>query len=157
MALNSRSSIDPRWVYHNRNVGYGLQLADITIFSSNASSKVYDAATNTWSGDNNIIWVGKARIQSVSNSTSTNLVDSNYNPTTVQHLQFQISEGRNKVTGVTAIPDLRPGDKVIVNDNPVDAQMTKFVFVISNMLQNSNPWERTFVCNVDTELDPTEV
>jgi len=157
MALNSRSSIDPRWVYHNRNVGYGLQLADIKIFSSNVSTKVYDAVTNTWTGSDSIIWLGKARIQSVSNSTSTNLADSAYNPTTVQHLQFQISEGRNKVTGVTAIPDLRPGDKVVVTNNPVDAQMTKFTFTISNVLQNSNPWERTFVCSIDTELDPTVV
>jgi len=157
MALNSRTSVDPRWVYHNRNVGYGLQFADVQIYSEDVTNKVYDPASNTWTGGNTVLYVGKARLQSISNSTSTNLADSNYNPTTVQHISVQISYGHNQVIGNTEIPDLRPGMKLIVTSNPVDSQMTKFVFTISNVLKNSNPWERSFTCSVDDELDRSEV
>ena len=149
MALNSRSSIDPRWVYHNRRVGYGLQVAQISLYHPDTDTKTYNATTNTWTGTSTPVWSGNARIQSIGNANSTNIADSTYNPTTVQSVRFQIPFP----VGADLV-DIRPNDKVIITNSPYDATLTKFVYIVTNIINSSNPWERTFMCRVDTEIDP---
>jgi len=156
LGLNARGPIDPRWPYHNRGVVYGLQLAQIEIYTALGDADTYNPTTNSWSGSTTTIWKGKARIQpsGISSTTST-VVGQEYNPTTEQHLTVQISFGRNQVAGNTNVPDIRPNQRMRVTSSPVDGQLTKFIYIITNVLNSSNPWERTFACKVDIELNPT--
>ena len=149
--------MDPRWPYHNRGVVYGLQLAQIEIYSALGTSDTYNPTTNAWTATTDTLWKGKARIQPKGGANSTNVLNSSFDPTTSESILVQISFGRNEVTGVTAVPDLRPNDRMRVTASPVDDQLTKFLYVITNVLNSSNPWERSFMCRVDVEIDPTVI
>lgn len=153
MALNSRSSIDPRWLTHNRSVGYGLQLAQVEIYNPASGSQEYDATTNTWTGSKTTIYTGPARVQPISNAGDAG---DTYNPTLFQNVRVEIPYGKNTLAGTSGeLPDIRPNDRIIVTSSPYNSVLTKFVFSVIGVMNSSNAWERTLLCRVDTELDPT--
>lgn len=154
MALNSRGSIDPRWLTHNAPVGYGLQLATIEVYSA-ATTSDYDATTNTWSGEKTVIYSGRARVQPIN---AVNETGDTFNPTYIKMVRVQLPYFKNDAAGASGdMPDIRPNHKMIVTASPYNSALTKFIFIVQDVLNSSNSWERTLVCRVDTELDPTEV
>lgn len=153
MALNSRGSVDPRWLTHNRGVVRALQLADVEISTANGASQDYDAATGTWDATSNVIFTGRARVQPV-NAVSE--VGDTYNPTSLKTVRVQIGYNENTVEGSTGlVPDIRPNDRLRVTACATNESLTKFIYVVTDVLNSSNAWERTLLCKVDTELDPT--
>lgn len=153
MALNSRSAIHPKWPTHNRPVGYGLMLASVQIYNPASISQEYDPETNTWSGTTTPLYEGKARIQPVN---AVNEVNDAYNPTFIKTVRVQIAYNKNTLEGGTnPMPDIRPNDRMLVTDAPYNETLEKFVYVVTDVLNSSNSWERTLLCRVDTELDPT--
>lgn len=148
MALNSRGSVDPRWLTHNRGVLSALQIATVTIYNPNSGSKEYDATENAWTGSSTTKYSGKARIQPV-NSVSE--VADNYNPTFIKTVRVQIPAA----TSTSA--DIRPNDRMRVNACANNPELRGFIYIVTDVLNSSNAWERTILCKVDTELDPTEV
>jgi len=153
LALNSRGSIDPRWLTHNRSVGYGLQLAQIEIYNPASGEQTYDPTTNTWSGSKTTTYTGPARVQPISNAGDAG---DTYNPTLFQNVRIEIPYGKNTLSGTAGeVPDVRPNDRVIVTSSPYNSVLTKFVFTVIGVMNSSNAWERTLLCRVDTELDPT--
>lgn len=155
MALNTRGSVDPRWLYHNNNVGRALELATIEIFSSSNSGRTYNPTTNTWSGGATGLYTGRAKIQQTTSVTETS-TSMQYNPTTLQTVRITISEGRNTLSGSNGVvPDIRPNDKIRVTAATYNDDLVKFIFVVTGVLNSSHAWEKTLLCKVDTELDPT--
>ena len=153
MALNTRGSIDPRWLTHNRGVLRALQLADVEIYSPGDTSNAYDAATNTWTSTATEVYTGRARVQAVN---AANESGNNFNPSFTKTVRVQISYNKNEITGATeAMPDIRPNHKMRITAAPYDETLTKFIYVVTDVLNSSNSWERTLLCKVDTELDPT--
>lgn len=153
MALNSRGSVDPRWLTHNRGVLRALQLADVEIYSPSSDSQAYDATTNTWTSSATEVYTGRARIQSVN---AVNESGDNFNPSFFKTVRVQISYNKNELAGATeAMPDIRPNHKMRVTSSPYNETLTKFIYVVTDVLNSSNAWERTLLCKVDTELDPT--
>jgi len=156
LALNSRGSIDPRWLWHNRGVLRALELAKVDIYEPTTATQVYNPTTNTWTVTNPPVWTGYARIQPV--MTSGNEGD-DYNPSLFQNVKIQLSNGRNEVSGSNGdIPDIRPNYQVRVVGNALDngtnGNVSAFVYVVTSVLNSSNAWERTLMCRVDVELDP---
>ena len=151
MALNSRGSIDPRWLTHNRSVLYGLQLASVEIFNPASGSQTYNAETNTWTGTTTSLYTGRARIQTVNAVSETT---DTYNPTFIKTVRVQISYDKNELED-GLMPDIRPNDKMLVTSAPYNPSLEKFIYVVFDVLNSSNAWERTLLCRVDTELDPT--
>lgn len=153
MALNSRSSIDSRWLTHNRSVGYGLQLAQVEVYNPDSTNQTYDATTNTWSGSKIVTYTGPARVQPISNAGDAG---DTYNPTLFQNVKVELPYGKNTLAGSNGVlPDFRPNDRLIVTSSPYNSVLTKFVFSVVGVMNSSNAWERTLLCRVDTELDPT--
>lgn len=148
MALNSRGSIDPRWLTHNRGVLSALQLATVTIFNSQSSLKEYDPEANSWTGSSTTKYTGAARIQPV-NSVSE--VSDNYNPTFIKTVRVQIK------AATSSSADIRPNDRMRVTACANNPELMGFIYIVTDVLNSSNAWERTLLCKVDTELDPTEV
>ena len=154
MALNSRGSVDPRWIFHNRNVGLALHLAEVEIYNPANGSQEYDAETNTWTGSKVSKWVGRARVQPIGASGDAGDV---YNPTLFQNVKVQLAYGHNELAGSDgAMPDFRPNDRMIVTSAQFNPDLEKFIFVVTGVLNSSNPWEKTLLLRADTELDPTE-
>ena len=155
MALNARGSIDPRWIYHNRNAVRALELAQVEIYSPSTDAQTYDPITNTWTGSKTAIYEGRARVQP---TTTPSDLASDYNPTTLKMVRVQISYGRNEIVGATEeMPGIRPNDQMLVTSAPYNPSLEKFIYTVVDVLNSSNAWERTLLCRVDTELDPTEV
>lgn len=153
MALNSRGAVDPRWLTHNQAVGYALQLATVEVYNPATADQEYDPETNTWTGTRTTLYTGPARIQPVASVTETTL---EYNPTTIQNVRVILPYGKNTLTGSEGeIPDIRPNDRLLVTDSPYNTNLEKFIYVVIGVLNSSNAWERTLLCRVDTELDPT--
>jgi hypothetical protein len=50
--------------------------------------------------------------------------------------------------------DIRPGNYIIVSSSPASDQLTKFVYIVRSVINSSNAWQRTLVCDVDMESDP---
>jgi multidrug resistance efflux pump len=70
------------------------------------------------------------------------------NDTFVRQVQVQINFTNNQIA------DIRPGDYMQVSASPYDATLTKFVYVVRSVINSSNPWQRTLICEVDMESDP---
>lgn len=155
MALNSRGSIDPRWIYHNRNAVRALELAEVEIYNPATGSQTYNPVTNDFTGSKTAIYTGRARIQPTTAATD---LASDYNPTALKMVRVQVSYGRNELVGATEeMPDIRPNDRMIVTSAPYNTSLEKFLYTVMDVLNSSNSWERTLVCRVDSELDPTEI
>lgn len=148
MALNSRGSVDPRWLTHNRGVIRALQLATVTIFNPASGSQVYDVEENSWSGTTTSKYTGRARIQQLN---TVNETSENYNPTFIKTVRVQI----DAATPTSA--DIRPNDRMRVTACDSNPALKKFIYIVTDVINSSNPWERTLLCKIDTELDPTEV
>ncbi len=152
MTLNSRPAMDPRWSYHHRAVARAFQLCSITIYNEQLASRTYNPLTNAWSTGEVAIWSGKARIQPKNTAADRNLVGNN---TFVQQVEIQIDFAGNTVAGSNgAMVDIRPGAYIIVSGSPIDPMLTKFIYVVKSVINSSNPWQRTLVCEVDMEADP---
>ena len=153
MALNSRGAVDPRWLTHNQSVGYALQLATVDIYNPASGDQEYNAESNTWTGTTTPLYTGPARIQPVASVTETTL---EYNPTTIQNVRVILPYGKNTIEDSEGIvPDIRPNDRMRVTASPYNTNLEKFIYVVIGVLNSSNAWERTLLCRVDTELDPT--
>jgi len=152
MALNGRPTIDSRWFFHHRAVARAFQLCSITIYNEVLSSRTYNATTNTWDTSETAVWAGKARIQPNTGSTTPNAVG---NATSAHQVTMQLDFKGNTLTGSNgAMTDIRPGNYIIVTDSPVDEQLKKFIYIVRSVINSSNPWQRTIVCDVDMESDP---
>lgn len=152
MSLNSRSALDPRWAYHHRGVNSAFQLCDVTIYNEQLATRTYNATTNSWGTGETAIWTGKARIQPKNVASDRNLVGNN---TFVQQVQVDIDFDGNTITGSNgAMVDIRPGAYIIVSASPIDPMLTKFIYIVKSVVNSSNPWQRTLMCEVDMEADP---
>jgi hypothetical protein len=128
-------------------------LASVQIFNPASGSQEYDAETNTWTGTTTALYEGMARIQPV-NAVSE--VADSYNPTYLKTVRVQIAYNKNQLEDSEGImPDIRPNDRMSVISAPYNPTLEKFVYVVTDVLNSSNAWERTLVCRVDSELDPT--
>lgn len=148
MALNTRGSVDPRWLTHSSGVLRALQLAEVTIYNSGGTAPTYNATTNEWTSTANELFVGRARIQPVN---SVNELSDSYNPTFIKTVRVQIPAITADETAI------RPNDRMRVTACDSNPALTNFIYIVTDVLNSSNAWERTLLCKVDTELDPNEV
>jgi len=145
LALNKRPTLDPRWVFHHRNVSSSFQICDVNIYNQNLATRAYNATTNTWDTSSTIIWSGKARIQPTKiSSERTVKTDSTFVRQVLVQIDFNGTE----------IADIRPGHYLEISNSPYDATLTNFVYVVRTIMGSSNPWQRTLTCEVDMEADP---
>lgn len=158
MALNSRPAIDPRWYTHNRAIERSLELCTIEIYNPASADSVYDPDTNTWSDSSVVLWEGKARIQPRSASVRLGSMGSVYtaiDPGASQIMEVHIGLKENQLLGSNgAMPDLRPGHRLLVTDSPIDEALVNFEFVLRSVLNSSNPWHRVLLCEVNQDLNP---
>ena len=158
MALNSRSSIDPRWFTHNRRIEQSLELCSIEIYNPASANSTYDPDTNTWSESSVLLWTGKARIQPRSSTVRLGNMGTVYtavDPGASQIMEVHIGLKENQLAGSAgAMPDLRPGHRMLVKTSPIDTSLLNFEFVLRSVLNSSNPWHRVLLCEVNQELNP---
>jgi hypothetical protein len=128
-------------------------LASVQIYNPASGSQEYDAEENTWTGTTTPLYEGPARIQPIN---AVNEVNDAYNPTFIKTVRVQIAYNKNELEAATGLmPDIRPNDRMSVISARFNPTLEKFVYVVTDVMNSSNAWERTLICRVDSELDPT--
>lgn len=141
MNVNGRSSLDPRWVDHNRSVVRGFMIADIKIvrLDPNGPKPVWNPATKSWTKTVASVWEGKARVQPFGimgdmvvgqDTTSRRLVN------------VQVDD---KETGVQV------DDTLYIVNCPTAPELETYALEVRGSVMSSNAWVTTIVCEADTK------
>lgn len=102
----------------------------------------WDEATNTpITAPDVVLYTGKARVQPI---RSANQKAVPTNSTSVQTVLFSIPIAVKSLA-------LKLHYQVRVIDSPLNPTLTSYVYVLSEVLDSSNPLEKTFYCTVDLE------
>lgn len=118
--------------------------AFVQIYNPDVSEREFDYATGTWAEEVvDELYSGKARVQPIRGTSSVN---QNANDTTVQSvlISIPIDIGKNL--------DLRTYHRARVIDCELNPTIEKYVYVMQEVVDSSNPLERTFVFRVNQEM-----
>lgn len=131
------------WVEALAPVAESGMTATIRIYELDGEP-TYDPDTGQYTTPEIEHYVGKSRVQPL-RSVRTALLPGN--DTGVQSVQFQIpiEDGKDF--------DLRPRMKVLVTACVLNPVLTAYAYQIQEIVDSSNPFERTFVCAVNTETE----
>lgn len=121
-------------------------IARVQFYDPTTAEAVYDPDTNTYITVPDILLTCKARVQPI---RSAAVKDRAADSTTVQAVlvSIPIELGKNL--------DLRPRHRAKVLESPLLPVLTKFIFVVREVLDSSNPIERTFYFDVNQEAVQT--
>ncbi len=154
MALNKRG-MDPRFVFHHRNVARGWMTARIEVLSVSAATP--DIRFSSWDplnpsypeqGDPKTravltpIFVGMGRIEP-NKDWRARLMENDGAVSTWHAVRVQYDLTSNELT-TTVMPG--KGDQVHVLDC-IDPLLDDYRFAVRNPLGTSNTWQRTLLCD----------
>lgn len=115
--------------------------ATVRLFRKNPE-RIYDPETNTYIDDPIELYTGKSRIQPLRSSRFEPApMDSSYWQTVL------ISVPIAPVLGI----DFRVADQARVNEAPLNPAILKYQYVVNEIIDSSNPFERTLLCTVSLE------
>lgn len=142
MALNQTLGqvFTPEWVAALRGAPENGMAATGRVYRARRGD--YDPTTNTYplTYDYNI--TTKMRVQPLRSATPRIVPN---NTTDVQTVLFSVPI--DTLVGV----DLRTGDQVRVTDAPLNPVLANYTYVVFEIMDSSNPVERTFLCRMDEE------
>ena len=116
--------------------------ASVEVFDPNMEDLVWDAATNTYTGDPEVsIWSGTARIQPVRNVTTPDL---GITQGAIQAIRVQIPYDNTR--GL-----IRKGLQVRVTDGGETAILEDLEFVVQSAVNSSYGWNTTLECEVSVK------
>lgn len=139
---NSRELFSQDWVDALKGVPNRGMKATILLYNPKISQSVYDPETDEWVDVTQTLYEGKARVQPL---RSANRTQQGGNETTVQSTLISIP-----IDDALAL-DIRPGYQVDVLTAPLNPSLLGYQLVVSEIMDSSNPIERTFMCTVDQE------
>lgn len=119
------------------------QIATVQIYDPATSTSVFNPATNKFTNVPVVVYYGPARVQPVRGAGfSTNGVGDD---TTIQGVRMQLPI--NATLGI----DFRTKHRGKVIDSPLFPTLTKYVFTLREIMDSSNPFERTLEFDVNQE------
>lgn len=143
MGLNYRPTtlFNPAWVARLKGAPESAMAATVYIYDPNSSTEVYDADTDTWTETPTSVYSGRGRVQPL---RSANDREQPGNETTVQTVLVSIPITTNTL-------DFRPGLQMEVLTAPLNPSLLTYKFVLQEILDSSNPLERTLMFQVNQE------
>lgn len=136
----TRPLFTQKWVDGLRASAEAGMVAEISIYET-TGEPVYDPDTDTWTAETTTYYSGKARVQPI---RSVLTAEAPGNTSTVRAIRLQIP--------VTEFADdLRPGMLVAVTASPLNTFLLEFEYVLSGVVDSSNPFERTLEAKVNQE------
>ena len=163
MALNTRSTLDPRWPFHQRSVVAGLMLARVEIAHPNSLAMDWNPAVgDVFDGTTSFAlhYRGPARIQP-NNDWRARKQKWDGQVVTEHAVRIQIGLDANEVTNPDPLPDptqtvglLHVNDVIRVVDSAapyghaVDSGIESFTYIVRNISMSSNSWVRTLLADI---------
>jgi len=138
MVLKSRPLFSLEWQARYARQTERAMVAAIAIYEV---EKTYDAATDTWTEETTTWYTGKARVQPISSSFRADVPG---NDTSVQKTLFSIPVAEIAL-------ELRPALLVAVTASPLNTSLLAYSFVLIEVLDSSNPIEKTLYCTSNLE------
>lgn len=143
MALGpARPLFDQRWVDRLSPSVEGSMVATVQFYDPETGTSVYDPETGTYTSTPTVLYAGKARVQPIRSALDKS---NGGNDTTLQTVLVSIPISAGKTL------DLRPWHRGRVTLSPLNPTLVNFVYVVKEVLDSSNPLERTFHFTVDQE------
>lgn len=140
MVLNARPLFSLAWQARHAKQVERAMIAEIAIYEV-VGEPVYDTETDTWDAETTTWYTGKARVQPISSSFHAYTPG---NDTSVQKTLFSIPVAQMAL-------ELRPALQTAVTSSPLNTSLLAYAFVISELLDSSNPIEKTFYCTSNLE------
>lgn len=119
---------------HYRHVPESAMIGRVEVFDPNLSESVYDPITNDYTDVKAIILADKARIQPI---RSTAIKPSQGDDTSIQTVLFSVPITHKAVV-------FKPWYQVTILEAPLNPSLVGVTCVLSEVLDSSNPIERTF-------------
>lgn len=117
-------------------------IASVHLFEPGGEG-VWDPSINDWTEPLPVtLYEGKARVQPIRTASDRTVPG---NATTVQTVLVSVPRE------ATAL-DIRPGQQLRVTGAGMNPQLTEFQYVVHEVLDSSNPLEKTFYCKVNQEV-----
>lgn len=158
VSLNSRRSLDKRWVTHHRNVTHGFMISLVKIVRISTGVPFWDPATGEVAGDGvEEIWEGRARLQDNKDWRARDVISAS-DPQMVQFIRVQIPLKKDGPVPHFEVDDfvlVQPPDPEGTWEHDLDLQ--SWTLRLRNSLNSSYPWLRNLLCSVDvseTDLVP---
>lgn len=140
MPLSPRPLFNERWQAGLSAVAQTGMPATLRLFR--LGERVYDPATNTYVDTTETLYEGKARVQPLRSSRfETAPMDSAYWQTVLISIPIEDAQG----------VDFRVADQARVTEAPLNDALLKYQFVVNEIIDSSNPFERTLLCSVTLE------
>jgi hypothetical protein len=137
-----RDIFSPAFVEALRGAPEAAMDAVVRVFDPMTIQAVLDPETNTYSNTFTPLYTGIGRVQPLRSANQT--TDAG-NATTVQNVLFSIPISNKAL-------DLRPGLQATVLSSELNPVLTKYQYVIKEIIDSSNPIEKTFLCTVNQEI-----
>lgn len=132
----------PAWVAALAPSAQAAQVATVRIYDPNVSQTVYDPIANTWVTATTEVYFGAARVQPL---RGANQAPSTGNDTRVQSVLFALP------IAATSALDFRTGLQAQVIDSPLNPSLLGYQYVLVEIMDSSNPVERTLIFTVNQE------
>lgn len=140
MNLNSRSSLDPRWVTHHVPVVRGFMVATVKIVRKIPGAAVtYDRTTKTYTTSDIIVYLGPARVQPF--GIMGDMVVGQ--DTTSRRLMRVQIEDKNVGANVD--------DILYVINCEENRELETYTMEVRGALGSSNAWVTDLVCEADAK------
>ena len=133
---------NPEWVAELKTSPELTQIATVTIVDPNSSERAYNTILDTWTTTETVIYTGPARVQPL-RATSPREVRGN--ETGIQTFLFSLP------IDATAAVAFRTGYLATVTASPLNADLLRYQFVLTETPDSSNPFERTLIFTVNLE------
>jgi len=117
-------------------------VSTIKVYDPNTGAAVYDPVTGTYVTVPTILYTGKARVQPIRGARATAVAG---NDTFTQMVLVSIPIDAGKLL------DLRPRHRMQVTAAPLNPTLTMYLFAVQEVLDSTNPIERTFYCTTNLE------
>lgn len=137
----SRTLFSQEWVDALREVPEQGMVASIQLYDPQTSKAVLNWETKEYDQVPLILGTSKARVQPMRSAASRNNLA---NDTTVQTVLVSIPVDELDL-------DIRPWHRGRVLTSPLNPLLTKFVYVVQEIMDSSNPLERTLMFTVNQE------
>jgi hypothetical protein len=149
MGINSRRSLDPRWVTHHIPVIDGFKGCTVKVYRPDPDIQpVYDQQTRQYtSAPGTLVYEGKARIQPYGINLDLEVAN---DPTSRRLVLIQL-EGKDL--------GIRNDDMVVVDETENIQDLKLYHFDVRGSIGSSMEWGTNLVCeaNLKTQNAPVEV
>lgn len=140
MPLSPRPIFNERWQAGLSAVAQTGMPAKVRLFRP--AKGPYDPETNTYPDISVTLYAGKARVQPLRSSRFEPApMDSAYWQTVLISIPIEDAQG----------VDFRPADQARVTEATLNDALLKYQFVVNEIIDSSNPFERTLLCSVTLE------